>query len=103
MSRAITKAVSEDLVPLVFGSALKLRFFSAIEGTYELGPRSTGVPGFAASAGRARSRFETQLEFLRRRRAVEVAREVGRLPEPYQQCPCGSTAKFKFCCGRRIC
>ncbi|MBI5498017.1 MAG: DUF4365 domain-containing protein [Deltaproteobacteria bacterium] len=48
-----------------------------------------------------RDRLNTQRQLHHHRRLEKIAATVGRLPEPYDACPCGSGEKFKFCCGRR--
>lgn len=81
-------------------TTLKLRFFQRIGSDYILGGPGQD-PGFS-------SRSEDGLGALRRQRRNhayqrrhEVQVELGKLPGPYEKCPCGSDMKFKFCCGRQ--
>lgn len=81
---------------------LRLSFLQSVETGHAVGiPRLSGARiGFSTrvAAGQERLQIQRRLQAVRRR--ARVLKDLGRTPDRYESCPCGSERQFGFCCGR---
>lgn len=80
---------------------LKMRVFQATGSDYIVGSRGThGRGGFAARAERGDKSLLSQIANQGKLRRAAIRELVGAEPAAYSACPCGSTERYRFCCGR---
>lgn len=100
---AVTRVLPVDARAVGVLNRLKLRFFQDADGDTVVGAPLAQAPitGFAARVSKADELLKRQALNHFARRQKQIAKFLGRAPDTYESCPCGSTAKFRFCCGKR--
>lgn len=98
--RQVELLVKDDLRAYRFPVRLKIRYLESIGGEYLLGRLSKlSSPAFATTADKGDEVVARQRANYARYRRIQIGL-LSRIPGPYDQCPCSSGAKFRFCCGR---
>ena len=102
MIARIQEAFQRDLRSIRLPSDLKLRFAENVGGVYELGcsKRPMGA-GFSTRAEDGERVLNQQRKIQAGERLKLIRKIFGKEPGLYQQCPCNSKEKFRFCCGNR--